>query len=164
MTPYLLSLYFMQGVQHSPAQLLTYLYNSVRFNHYTKKNSEVFKQLLQTHSAHPKIATVTFNAVKEFLIICSCKLVIVLLGTGGKQAGTISAMCHTPDCFQTHSTNSFMGVVTVVTNTIITLHGFFLDHSWHLQLYLKGFLMGKGRMASQPHLFLIYLMTIFNKI
>jgi len=52
------------------------------------------------HSALPKIATVTFNAVEEFLVFCSCKPIIVLLGTGGKQADTPSAVCHTRDCFQ----------------------------------------------------------------
>jgi hypothetical protein len=60
----------------------------------------MFKQLLQTHSALPKIATVTFKAVGEFLVFCSCKLIIVLLGTGGKQADTPSAVCHTHDSFQ----------------------------------------------------------------
>ena len=59
----------------------------------------MFKQLLQTHSALPKIGTATFNAVEEFLVICSCKM-IVLLGTGGKQGDTSSAVCQTPDCFQ----------------------------------------------------------------
>jgi hypothetical protein len=65
-----------------------------------KKISELFKQLLQTHSPLTKIATATFNAVEEFLVICSCKLIIVLLGTGGKQADTPSAVCHTSDCFK----------------------------------------------------------------
>jgi hypothetical protein len=60
----------------------------------------MFKQLQQTHSALPKIATVTFNAVDEFLVICSCRLIIVLLGTGGKQRDTPSAVCHTSDFFQ----------------------------------------------------------------
>ena len=60
----------------------------------------MFKQLLQTHSALSKIATVIFSAVEERLVFCSCKLIIVLLGTGGKQADTPSAVCHTPDCFQ----------------------------------------------------------------
>jgi len=52
----------------------------------------MFKQLLQTHSALPKIATLTFNATEEFSVLCLCKLIIVLLGTGGKQADTPSAV------------------------------------------------------------------------
>lgn len=52
----------------------------------------MFKQLLQTHSALLKIATVTFNAMEEFLVLYLCKLIIVLLGTGGKQADTPSAV------------------------------------------------------------------------
>jgi hypothetical protein len=60
----------------------------------------MFKQLLQTHSPLPTIAMVTSNSVEEFPVICLCRMITVLLGTGGKQADTLSAVCHTPNCFQ----------------------------------------------------------------
>ena len=64
----------------------------------------------------------------------------VLLGTGGKQADMTSAMCNTPDCFQTCNKNSFMGLATVVKNTIISLHGSFLIIHGNCNYTLKALL------------------------